>query len=49
MSELRVNVGKGYWVYYTIRRKTVVILLCGGDKSGQAWDIRHAQRIAGEL
>jgi putative addiction module killer protein len=47
--ELRVNIGKGYRVYYTIRRKMVVILLCGGDKSSQAWDIRHAQRIAGKL
>ena len=39
VSELRINVGQGYRVYYTIRRETVVILLCGGDKSRQRQDI----------
>ena len=49
VSELRVNVGQGYRVYYTIRRNTVVILLYGGDKSSQRRDIRRAQRIASEF
>jgi putative addiction module killer protein len=49
VSELRVNVGKGYRVYYTIRKSTTVILLCGGDKSSQRRDIAHAQRMASEL
>ena len=49
ISEIRVNVGQGYRIYYTIRSRTVVILLCGGDKSSQRRDIRRAQRMANEL
>ena len=49
VSELRVNVGQGYRIYYTIRRNTVVILLYGGDKSSQRRDIRRAQRITSEF
>ena len=49
VSELRINVGKGYRAYYTIRRNTEVILLCGGDKSSQRQDIRLAQQMAGKL
>ncbi len=49
VSELRINVGQGYRVYYTIRNKAVVILLCGGDKSTQQKDIQRAQQMAGKL
>ncbi len=49
VSELRLSVGKGYRVYYTVRRNTVVILLCGGDKSSQRRDISHAQHMATEI
>ena len=49
VSEIRVNVGQGYRIYYTIRRQRVVILLCGGDKSSQERDIRHAQQMANEV
>lgn len=49
VSELRVNVGQGYRVYYTVRRATVVVLLCGGTKSSQRGDIGRAQRIAREV
>ncbi len=49
ISELRVNVGQGYRVYYTIRQQTVVILLCGGDKASQRRDIRQAQQMAKEV
>ena len=49
VSELRIVVGQGYRVYYTIRDRTVVILLCGGDKSSQQQDIKRAQQIASEL
>ena len=49
VSELRIDVGKGYRVYCTIRQKTVVILLCGGDKSSQQNDIQRARHMASEL
>ena len=49
VSEIRVNVGQGYRIYYTIRARTVVVLLCGGDKSSQRRDIRRAQRMTSEL
>lgn len=48
VSELRINVGQGYRVYYTIRKQTVVILLCGGDKSSQQEDIQRAQQMVRE-
>ena len=49
VSELRINVGKGYRAYYAIRQNTVVILLCGGDKSTQRQDIKRAQQMASEI
>ena len=49
VSELRVNVGQGYRIYYTIRQQRVVILLCGGDKASQQRDIRRAQQMADEI
>ena len=49
VGELRIDVGAGYRIYYTIRNNAVVILLCGGDKSRQQKDIERARRMAGEL
>ena len=49
VSELRINRGPGYRVYYTIRQRTVVVLLCGGDKDTQQQDIDRAQRMTEEL
>ena len=49
VSEIRVNVGQGYRIYYTIRNRIVVILLCGGDKSSQRRDIRRARQMESEL
>jgi putative addiction module killer protein len=49
VSELRIHYGPGYRVYFVQRGKTLVILLCGGDKSSQAGDIRAAKRLASEL
>ena len=49
VSELRINVGKGYRVYYTIRKQAVVILLGGGDKASQQRDIKRAQQVANEF
>jgi putative addiction module killer protein len=42
VSEIRINYGPGYRLYYTRRGKTVVLLLCGGDKSSQNTDIARA-------
>jgi len=46
VSELRIDYGSGYRVYFTRRRQEIVILLCGGDKSTQTRDIEAAKRIA---
>ena len=46
VSELKINFGPGYRVYYLRDGGAVVILLCGGDKGSQATDILRAQRYA---
>ena len=46
VSEMRIDVGAGYRVYFTRRQRIVVILLCGGDKSSQAKDIARARLLA---
>lgn len=38
ISELRINYGPGYRVYYMTRGKVLIVLLCGGDKSTQDAD-----------
>lgn len=47
--ELRVDVGKGYRVYFTNDGKEIVILLVGGDKSTQDSDIAKAKKMAKEF
>ena len=49
VSELKIDYGPGYRVYYTMRGRTVVILLAGGDKRTQAADIKTALRLARNL
>jgi putative addiction module killer protein len=49
VSELRIDYGPGYRVYFTQRGHEVVILLAGGDKSTQAADIKDALRLARNL
>jgi putative addiction module killer protein len=46
VSELKVDVGPGYRVYYTQRGNHFLLLLIGGDKSTQAKDIARAIRLA---
>ena len=49
VSELRINYGPGYRVYYKKRGQRVIVLLAGGDKSTQAKDIKTALRLAQNL
>lgn len=48
ISELRINYGPGYRVYYAQRGRALVLLLCGGDKATQDRDIKLARMIAEE-
>ena len=48
VSELRIDHGPGYRVYFVHRGPMIVILLCGGDKRTQAADIRLAKSLAEE-
>jgi len=45
ISELRIDYGQGYRVYYKDTGKEIIILLCGGDKRTQTADIAEAKRI----
>ena len=49
VSELRIDYGPGYRVYYTMRRRTMIILLAGGNKRTQTTDIKTALRLARNL
>lgn len=46
VSELKIDVGPVYRVYYSLRGTRLLLLLCGGDKSSQARDITTAIRLA---
>lgn len=47
--EARVDVGPGYRLYYTRRGKTVIVVLCGGDKRQQQSDIDRAKAMIAEM
>ncbi len=49
VSELRINYGPGYRVYFKRRGQELIILLAGGDKSTQPKDIKTALRLARNL
>lgn len=49
VSEMRIDCGPGYRVYFTQRTSVVVLLLCGGDKSTQRKDIERARLLAREF
>ena len=49
VRELRVDTGPGYRLYFVVRGRTLVILLCGGDKGSQPRDIGKAREMAEEV
>ncbi len=49
VSEMRIDYGPGYRVYFTKRGSEVIVLLAGGDKRTQDADIRTALRLARSL
>lgn len=49
VSELKIDFGPGYRVYYTERSGELTVLLAGGDKSTQSKDIRTATALAKNL
>jgi putative addiction module killer protein len=46
---LRIDFGPDYRVYFIQRGQTVIVLLCGGDKSTQSADIARAKLLSAEL
>ena len=49
VSEMRVFVGAGYRLYFTIQGQTIIFMLCGGDKATQQSDIKTAQAMIANL
>ena len=49
VSELRIDYGPGYRVYFRRQGRTVIVLLAGGDKRSQSADIKTALRLARNL
>jgi len=49
VSEMRVDYGPGYRVYFVSRGPQAIVLLCGGDKSSQARDVKRAKSLAKEV
>jgi putative addiction module killer protein len=49
VMEARVHVGPGYRLYFTVRGREMIVLLCGGDKRRQQADIEMAKVLAAGL
>lgn len=49
VSEVKIDYGPGYRLYFTRIGLVVIVLLCGGDKSSQRADIKRARAMAGDL
>jgi putative addiction module killer protein len=49
VSEMRIDYGPGYRLYFVRRGTTVIVLLCGGDKTTQSADIAKARQLSREV
>ena len=49
LSEMKVDIGPGYRLYFTRKANVLIVMLAGGDKSSQTRDITRAKRILKEL
>lgn len=49
ISEMRIDFGPGYRVYFKKTGKKVILLLCGGNKSSQEADLKAAKHMAKDL
>lgn len=49
VSEIKIDYGPGYRLYFTKEGLTIIVLLCGGDKGSQRRDIKRAKELASEL
>lgn len=49
ISEMRIDHGPGFRLYFTRRGRVLIVMLAGGDKASQARDIQRAKRLLGEL
>jgi len=49
IREMRLHLGPGYRLYFSRRRGTLLLLLCGGEKSTQSRDVERARRLLGTL
>ena len=49
VSEVRIDYGPGYRLYYTIREQVIVVLLCGSDKRDQEKAIKLAKELVKSL
>jgi putative addiction module killer protein len=49
ISEMRIDYGPGYRVYFIRRGMQIVVLLCGGDKKSQKADIAHAKQLKAQI